>query len=63
MYLVSNTTCVIKNYSTTFILFSGYAAISFIMYGFLKLFLQYLHTQAKKKKLFSILELANLITA
>jgi len=51
MYLVSNTTCVIKNYSTTFILFSGYAAISFIMYGFLKLFLQYLHTQAKKKKI------------
>ena len=36
--------------------------MSFITYGFFKLFLQYLHTQAKKKhNLFSILELANLI--
>ena len=45
-----------------YLFFSGRATMSFITYGFFKLFLQYLHTQAKKKNnLFSILELANLI--
>ena len=38
-----------KNKNNNNIFFSGHATMSFIMYGFFKLFLQYLHTQAEKK--------------